>query len=1162
MKKNLLVFLMALLMFLALLAPTPALAANVNVTFSIIDQNGNNIAAGLSGDVELVRYSEGEPAELVATWPANTLPQTKNIEVNETSVLDFYVLSLKEINPGYAHPGEARFRVRADGTMVRYNSDEEIYEKNKVWLSAYRTDDTATLHVWDVDNPGVDVSGVRMRFVSGHSDDKGCESELIFFDSASGGMKVWLWPRGMTSSGYYNMLNIADKATIPAGYEVADECLEPDLSTGVVEFRRENEGGGYRVDVKYPKDADYSPNPNGTKVVFWLKKSTLTDVNVRAMDADGVALAGVPLNIQEYDEDYGWISHTDYPEDYTSEAPSPPWELQLNPGRYKISKGTDDLPTPYIWRHDVEIDVAADGTVKFKRPEASIWKPAESGNTVPVKLDRGAVLIVKKVDENENLFLTETQPGYDAEKTAWFVLNVWDPDVSMWCTVGGSQHNTKDQNPWEYHIPAGDYYLKEFEAPWYYKAVEDYYFRVKEDGTIFSLIGFTEHEEITEIKVENERIPVYPIRFSVIDKADSAEISGVKVDLNKGNGDYLDGWTTDGNIKTIELPEAEYEFDYMIGGGYAQGVWLKFRVNGEGKVDIFNPKTSTWVPTGDNLVQLVLKKGVPVILRKIDAANPAAELAGASLKLEEVTTPPNTGFSYGWISGKPEEFFLKKGASYIYSEITAPGGYAMLGEEKFRIAENGDLYVEDLFGNEHLALSNTLVMVNSKESFLDVFLNARDKTGTPANLAGAKLVLQQKVGSNFVTLPWHAYVSKNVPREIYLALGTYRLLSIMPPDGYVDDVGYTEFKVTEGGLETTYPTPADPPDDNVTAHINFVKAEAGTINIKVNKVWNDNNNQDGLRPESVRVDLLADGEPTELFLILNEANLWQGSFQNMADGKNYTLREVSVAGYSSVIEDDVSDGFTITNTHTPSKIDIDVTEVWNDKDNQVGKRPDSVRVRLLADGTATGKWMDITKAGGWKGSFTGVDEYKGGKKIVYTIEQDPIGEGYTSVITGNAASGFVVTNTRAPSKIDIEVAKIWKDSDNKALKRPDSVTLRLYANGKDSGIKLEITKAGGWKGTFTGVDEYKDGKKIVYTVRENPVQYYKYAVKGDAAAGFTVTNTYSPYVNVFVPKTGDASNLQLYAGICLLAAAGLASLLYWKYLKKQKEESAENTESE
>ncbi|MGX7073802.1 Cna B-type domain-containing protein, partial [Falseniella ignava] len=51
----------------------------------------------------------------------------------------------------------------------------------------------------------------------------------------------------------------------------------------------------------------------------------------------------------------------------------------------------------------------------------------------------------------------------------------------------------------------------------------------------------------------------------------------------------------------------------------------------------------------------------------------------------------------------------------------------------------------------------------------------------------------------------------------------------------------------------------------------------------------------------------------------------------------------------------------------------------------------------------------------WTGSFTDLDEYKDGKKIVYTIKEEPVGNGYVSVVTGSAQDGYVVTNVRTPN---------------------------------------------------------------------------------------------------------------------------------------------------
>ena len=48
-----------------------------------------------------------------------------------------------------------------------------------------------------------------------------------------------------------------------------------------------------------------------------------------------------------------------------------------------------------------------------------------------------------------------------------------------------------------------------------------------------------------------------------------------------------------------------------------------------------------------------------------------------------------------------------------------------------------------------------------------------------------------------------------------------------------------------------------------------------------------------------------------------------------------------------------------------------------DKDNQDGKRPSSVTVKLLADGQDTGKTLELNAANGWTGSFTGLDADKG-----------------------------------------------------------------------------------------------------------------------------------------------------------------------------------------
>ena len=88
------------------------------------------------------------------------------------------------------------------------------------------------------------------------------------------------------------------------------------------------------------------------------------------------------------------------------------------------------------------------------------------------------------------------------------------------------------------------------------------------------------------------------------------------------------------------------------------------------------------------------------------------------------------------------------------------------------------------------------------------------------------------------------------------------------------------------------------------------------------KVWDDADDQDGIRPEQVTVALWANGSNTGTTLTLTEAGGWTGSFTNLPEYENgqkitYEVKEASVTGYTPAITGTASEGFTITNTHTP-----------------------------------------------------------------------------------------------------------------------------------------------------------------------------------------------------------------------------------------------------
>ena len=200
------------------------------------------------------------------------------------------------------------------------------------------------------------------------------------------------------------------------------------------------------------------------------------------------------------------------------------------------------------------------------------------------------------------------------------------------------------------------------------------------------------------------------------------------------------------------------------------------------------------------------------------------------------------------------------------------------------------------------------------------------------------------------------------------------------------------------------------------------------------------------------------------------------------------------------------------------EINIPVTKVWNDSNNQDGKRATEVTIKLLADGVETGKTLVLNEANSWKGTFTGLPKKANGVDIVYTIKEEPVPSRYTVAITGDATE-FTVTNTYTPETINIPVTKVWNDNNNQDGKRATEVTIKLLADGVETGKTLVLNESNSWKGTFTGLPKKANGVDIVYTIKEEPVPSgYTVAITGDTT-GFTVTNTYSPEkINIPVTK--------------------------------------------
>lgn len=294
----------------------------------------------------------------------------------------------------------------------------------------------------------------------------------------------------------------------------------------------------------------------------------------------------------------------------------------------------------------------------------------------------------------------------------------------------------------------------------------------------------------------------------------------------------------------------------------------------------------------------------------------------------------------------------------------------------------------------------------------------------------------------------------------------------------------------------------------------------------VTKVWDDNNNQDGLRPNTLRIALTGtDG--TYIEKSLSTANNWTEAFDGLykyfKEGTpiQYTIDEEMVGGYEKEISEK-DNLITITNTHAPEKLDLIVNVVWNDANNQDGYRPDAATIHMSGtDGTQDAK--DFTKDSSWSSIvFKNLDHYKDGNEIKYTVAEDEIPQYTTSIaVNGNVVT---VTNTHIPEITLRNISVVWEDNNDQDGLRPDTVSVKLKGNDKfiDSSELNEDVK---WKHSFTKLPVRENGNEITYAAEENEIPGYTTSIE-KTDTGYVFTNTHIPEtVTVTVDKVWkDAEN--------------------------------------
>ena len=501
-----------------------------------------------------------------------------------------------------------------------------------------------------------------------------------------------------------------------------------------------------------------------------------------------------------------------------------------------------------------------------------------------------------------------------------------------------------------------------------------------------------------------------------------------------------------------------------------------------------------------------LETGYRIILYKVDELT-HDRLKGAKFKItppagatakEEIVTTNDNGIAESSIYSESD---IKKG-NFTVTEIEAPEGYE-LNPTPFEMTVGQD---------------GAIKTVTNKRSKAKAKIKANKKlTGRELKAEEFEFTLTDQDGKVKETVKNDKDGNIAFSELEFDKAGTYTF-KIAEKAGSDTSIKFDTKTVTatvtvvdkgKGALEATVSY-----DDEKAFENTYTPAKT---QVSVKKVWKDENNQDGKRPTSVTVKLIADGQDTGKTLELNAANDWTGSFKDLDADKGgtpiqYTVVEVTVAGYTSKVTGDAASGFTITNSYSPETVDVKATKNWDDANNQDGKRPTKITINLLADGKKVdSKEIQAAADGTWTATFEKLAKYKAGKEIKYTVTEEAVAE-YEATITD-----FTITNKYAPKEIDYKVTKVWNDANNQDGKRPESVTVQLYKKVGNAdpvaveGKKLTLTAKektddNTWVASFTNLPQYEAGKEITYSIKEVDVP----AGYESSVTGQVVTNNYTP----------------------------------------------------
>ncbi|WP_216395857.1 Cna B-type domain-containing protein [Arcanobacterium phocae] len=269
---------------------------------------------------------------------------------------------------------------------------------------------------------------------------------------------------------------------------------------------------------------------------------------------------------------------------------------------------------------------------------------------------------------------------------------------------------------------------------------------------------------------------------------------------------------------------------------------------------------------------------------------------------------PNIRLSYHKTVGQETQHLYltyKKNPGTFRVEKTDPDGHPIAGA-KFALYE--------VINNSATPCGQTPDMTGAEE--IEVCDSADPQNCEKVTARQVKLNDFDAKDGTFVTDKDGKYTPSGEPS---LPPGKYIVKELSVPEPYLISTPYTLFNIPIQAGKDTDGTLVSMLVPGVAKVVNYPEL----VSVPVSKVWKDADNQDGIRPDRVVIELLADGVRTGVTRELNAENNWSALFDGLAKKKagrviEYSVVEEPVKGYKSVVNGKATSGFVVTNTHTPS----------------------------------------------------------------------------------------------------------------------------------------------------------------------------------------------------------------------------------------------------